>query len=211
MSSLKVISQIYISAGNTIPDAIHKNIQTTKTLYADYEHTLYNLEMCRQVVKDTLGNANLVLFDKIRPYAFKADLARYIILYNKGGYYYDVGFSPNFKFESYDSAFIYPTHHTVKSNCFINGFMSFNKTQHSFLKCAIDTCLNNIHNNYYGNHPLDITGPTMLYQCDHSEVTKGTPVLYNDNLQLKAVHNNQIHFLSKQLSHSASLTQLGAT
>jgi mannosyltransferase OCH1-like enzyme len=209
MSSLKVISQIYISDNNQIPNLISQNIEKTKQVYSDYIHNVYDHEMCRQTVKDTLGTKGLLLFDKIKPFAFKADLARYVILYNKGGYYYDVGFTPLFKFESYDDGFIYPTHHTV-NNCFINGFMSFNIMQHNFLKEAIDKSLQNIENNYYGSNALDITGPTMLYRCNHSGMTKGDPVLYNDKYQLEARYNNQIHFLSKPLSHSGSLTQLGA-
>lgn len=210
MSFLKVISQIYISDNSTIPDLVSKNIEKTKNTYSDYSHTLYNHEMCRQIIKDTLGTENLSLFDKIKAYAFKADLARYVILYNRGGYYYDVGIYPNFKFENYDDGFIYPIHDSIKAECFINGFMSFNKTHHNFLKEAIEKCLSNIQNNYYGSNELDITGPTMLYKCDHSKMTKGDAVLYNNNQQLEAKYNNQIHFLSKCSWHSGSLMHLNA-
>ena len=70
MSSLKEVSQIYISDTNQIPDLISQNIEKTKHIYSDYSYTLYNHEMCRQIVNDTLGTKSLLLFDKIKYHCF---------------------------------------------------------------------------------------------------------------------------------------------
>jgi hypothetical protein len=48
--------------------------------------------------------------------------------------------------------------------------MYFKYPKQQFLKLAIEKSVSNILSHNYGNHPLDITGPTMLYRLDHSEV-----------------------------------------
>lgn len=171
------LHQIWISDGDAAPPQwISKKIQDLQRMYPDCEHHLYNRPELLKFI-ETHFNSNVVqAFKKVKPYAFKADLGRYCLLYVHGGYYFDAAICPRFRYEHNDDAFILQGE-TVVSNGEVchnldNGIMYFKEPFSPFLKSAIDKTVDNILNNKYGRNPLDVTGPSLLYDLDHSTIKK---------------------------------------
>jgi mannosyltransferase OCH1-like enzyme len=161
---IKKIHQIWISDRNTPPgEYVANQMQKLKHMYSDYEYTLYDNEMCRDQVRSMLGAEGVRLYDSLNPYAFRSDFARYCILYQHGGFYFDSVICPEFKLEFDNFPVMYRAtvgmwHHDIIDN----GVLLVGKPNHPFLKDALKLCLKNIHQQLYGEGPLSITGPIML-------------------------------------------------
>jgi hypothetical protein len=162
---MKKIHQIWISDRNAPADGYVANqMQRLKHMYSDYEYTLYDNEMCRDQIRSLLGEEAVRLYDSLNSYAFRADLARYCILYQHGGYYFDSVICPEFKleFDNFPVLYLSPNGECYGYRGIDNGVMYFNKQKHPFLRDALKLCLKNIHQQLYGVNTLDITGPVML-------------------------------------------------
>lgn len=210
---MKKIHQIYISDNNQPPsDYIKDKMRLLKSIYSDYEYRLYNLEECRDVVKSTFGVKCLFLFDSIKPYAFKADLARYTILYNKGGYYYDIAISPEYKFESSEPGVLYktlPDKYVTNGEIFIeNDFMFFQKPKHPFLLDALNKAFANINKKAYGRHPLDVTSPMLLGTLDTRDIFLGGSIRMSDG-NFSRFYKDKLHYYPKPHKYRADLSKLG--
>ena len=210
---MKIIHQIFISENNVSPSStIANRISAVKQLYGkDYRHYLYTNEECREEVKK-LSPSICKFYDKLLPYAFKADLARYVMLYLHGGYYYDVSVVPEYRFESLNDSLLYEGIPSKLESNFLplieNNFMFFRYPEHPFLFKAIEKTLSNIHCKKYGRHPLDITGPIMLGDLDSSSVTLGKVIRQSDKQKASFI-NDRIHYFHKPKEHQARLDSLG--
>ena len=210
---MKKIHQIYISDNNQPPsDYIKDKMKLLKSIYSDYEYRLYNLEECRDVVKSTFGNQALTYFDTIRPYAFKADLARYVILYKEGGYYYDISIAPEYKFEASDPGVLYRSNNdefTDNLDFIENNFMFFKEPKHPFLIDALSKAFNNIKRREYGRHPLDVTSPMLLGTLSTRDIFIGENKKVNEHTYAR-FYKEKIHFYPKPLKYGIGLDKLGA-
>lgn len=173
---IKKVHQIYISENNNLPsEFVQKKMTKLKELYFDWEYNLYNNEQCREVIDSLFGKKIVNLYDSLNPFAFKADFARYCILYKYGGQYFDASICPEFKLECKDAAILYePPFYWGGHRLIDNGVMIFNKPQHPMLLEAIQACVKNIRNKDYGSGSLHITGPAVLGQIDkYNDITYG--------------------------------------
>jgi len=173
---IKKIHQIYISDRNAPPgEHVATQMQRLKSMYSDYEYTLYNNEMCRDLIRSLFGNKVVALYDSLNSYSFRADLARYCILYQHGGFYFDSIICPLFRLEPEDFPVLYhaPDGDCDGHNAIDNGVMYFNRPTHPFLWDAIQQSIINIRRQSYGTGPLDITGPVMLGRLKEYDIRFG--------------------------------------
>lgn len=199
MQNIKKIHQIYITDSQQSPstyvaDKMHK----LKELYSDYEYQLYDNDMCKEVIRSMFGEKIVSIYDSLIPYAFKADLARYCILYKYGGYYFDVSICPEFKIECEEFPILYKA---PLGSCdgfagIDNGVMLFNVVQHQFLFDAIESSIKNIKKKDYDIHPLSLTGPVMLGELDEYDISFGRSK-YITPEQKGAFYKNELHWLYK--------------
>lgn len=118
-------------------------------------------------------------YNKLKPGAFKADLWRACILYEKGGVYVDSFCTPatslNLILSNCWNKHIPDQFISVKDVDHINndgkmisgihnGFIVATK-RHPFLKQYIDDIVSNVEANFYGEHFLDVTGPFCLMRA----------------------------------------------
>lgn len=209
---MKKIHQIYISDNNQPPsDYIKDKMKLLKSIYSDYEYKLYNLEECRDVVKSIFGVKCLTYFDSIKPYAFKADLARYTILYKEGGYYYDISIAPEYKFEASDPGVLYRSNNdefTDNLDFIENNFMFFKEPKHPFLKDALSKAFNNIKRRDYGSHALSVTSPALLGTLDTRDIYIEETKKFNN--EYVRFYKGKIHFYPKPIKYGVGLDKLGA-
>lgn len=146
------------------------------------EHNLIwfdNLEQDKFM--NTMDNRIVQAYKKIQPGAYKADLFRACLLFEKGGIYVDSYATP---FEPL-SVMLMNCWNNTGTDQFIsvkdrgewgvhNGFIVATP-RHPFLRKYVNQMVEHIEQNYYGETDLDITGPRCL-----AKVVGGNKIGMND-------------------------------
>ncbi len=143
-----------------LPVDMKETVDSIKRLNPNYNYHLFDDNECRHFIQTTFDKNVLDAYDALIPGAFKADLWRYCILYRYGGIYLDIKYKPvdNFSFDS----LLFKEHLVMDVDDGIyNAFMMVRPKNPIILK-FIHKSVTNIKNRYYGDHPLDITGPKMI-------------------------------------------------
>lgn len=163
------IHQILINDENKIPkelpDTYHMCYEQLKKIYPDDDIHLYSGDELEEIIKKNFSIDVYTSYKKLKPYAFKSDLARQCLLYLYGGLYIDLNIFlvkkiPNledldfFAFRDYSksSQWTWAVHNSIifsKKNSFIN-------------KLSIDFIVDNCKTSRYWKNCIDITGPTIL-------------------------------------------------
>jgi mannosyltransferase OCH1-like enzyme len=140
-----------------IKSVINDNI----SLNPEYNYYLYDDYDCRKFIHDNFNSNVLYAFDKLIPGAYKSDLWRYCILYVNGGVYMDIKFKIIKPLHTYikDDTIIFVK--DLLNNDIYNAIM-IAPPKNILFKYAIQEIVNNVKNNFYGNSPLDPTGPRLL-------------------------------------------------
>jgi mannosyltransferase OCH1-like enzyme len=126
-------------------------------VYPDCNYQLYTNETVKEFLfefdKDVFN-----CFNFLKPFAFRADLVRYCLLYKYGGWYFDISLSPLFKFQTNRNAVLF---FNSNKKLIENGIIYSNK-RHLIMEKVIEYSVKNIKNRYYGEGAIDITGPQAL-------------------------------------------------
>jgi mannosyltransferase OCH1-like enzyme len=145
----------------TLPPLMEKNVEVIKNNNPQFNYYLYDDNDCREFIKNNFPQHVLNAFDKLVPGAYKADLWRYCVLYKNGGIYLDIKYTPINKFR-----FIALTEkeHWVLDvdNRGIYNALIVAKAGNAILLKAINQIVKHVNNRFYGNGPLEVTGPLML-------------------------------------------------
>jgi len=150
------------------------------------EHTLYYFDddEVDAFMKNFSAEA-YYCYNKLKPSTFKADLFRICFLYKHGGCYADIGQTMNVPFDDickdyqvvlvkdFELEKLWNGIGTGVRTGIYNAFMCTVKNN-LFFKLCIERCCENIKNEYYGNGPFDITGPTFMGKV--FEDYMGTPI-----------------------------------
>lgn len=160
------ISQIYLTDNDSpLPAYLAKCVEASKGLFPQFRHVLYNMEQARAFVMSHFGNEVLGAFDALNPYAYKADLLKYCLLFAEGGWYFDIAVRPVAsvsipeKIETVafkDMPIISQTSWTCQNS------VLYAKPKTAIYSKAIELVLANCKNRYYGTNVLCPTGPVLL-------------------------------------------------
>lgn len=148
-----------------LPPQINKSGEMARALYPDATYKLWTGEAIEALLQDHMQPEVIKAYHALRPLAYKADLARYVILYIYGGLYVDLGVL----LQRYwhipihrkiaacrDLAFVSPSWTAIQ-----NGLIWAKPGRHE-LRYAIDKIVEHCRNKYYGSNPLCPTGPVVL-------------------------------------------------
>lgn len=190
------------------PRIIQKALATYRTLNPHYEHFFFGEDDARKYIAEHEPIHVLEAYELLRPLAYKADLWRYIILYHEGGVYAD---AKSIALAPLDAWL--PTRGGVLVNDIrgagvLNALMAM-PPKDPLVRLAIDEIAKNAKIRFYGDSPLDITGPRLLARCldrlgDSVSYTRlqfdNTGILIRDpsrNLVVASQHNGEYRrFLS---------------
>jgi hypothetical protein len=163
------LHQIFIADGFRVPAAlpqpIAENVDSTRAHYPGADYRLWDGDALRETIAREFEPAVLEAFDRLQPYAYKADLGRYCLLYLYGGLYVDLGvrcMAPirpprgagiaGFR----DFEFVSPSWTAVSTG------VLWAKSRRSELRIAIDYVVDNCRTRFYGANSLYPTGPALL-------------------------------------------------
>jgi len=152
-----------------LPDYAQMCVKSITDFYGTEEYHLYSGEEIEQIIKDNFDIDVYKSYQKLKPYAYKTDLARYCLLYLYGGLYIDL----NTRFINYLDinylnqwnffAFRDSIGNSVR-NWSVSNSIIFSKINCKVLEKAIEIIVNNCRNEYYGIQVTELTGCVVLGQ-----------------------------------------------
>ena len=87
-----VIHKVIIVDEGKLPALPHEMKMAIETFYRmnpGYKVNLFSGNDCVKYIKTHFDDRILKAYEKLKPYSYKCDLMRHLILYNEGGWYTD--------------------------------------------------------------------------------------------------------------------------
>lgn len=157
------IFNILIFDGKYNPtDRLKLHIDSFKLQYPKMKHHLFFKDEVREIIKNNFDSDIVVAFDKLRPYAYKSDLARLCLLYKFGGIYSDIShihLSPIIIEDDTRLVFFRGAGGLNNPPFLISNSVVFARPGQKEILDLINIIAKNTKSNYYGMNRLDITGP----------------------------------------------------
>ena len=189
------ITQIFISDTETPPSGLLQNcVQSVKRCFPGSEHKIYGNQEIEEFIKKHYDRKLLDCYRRLKPYAYKADLARYCILHEIGGWYFDIGMKAtgtqvNLPDEINLIAFREINKYTF-TNYACDNCIIFAKPKTQALDNAIEMIVENTKNQFYGVTPLCPTGPSLWGKAiAKSGVDKS--IVFGDSVELTPGHHKK--------------------
>jgi mannosyltransferase OCH1-like enzyme len=163
------IHQILINDTNKLPNNFPKYynfcFKQIKKLYPNEEYHLYSGEELEQIIQDNFCDDVYISYKKLKPYACKADLARYCLLYLYGGLYIDLTLYFINTIPNLDSLefFAFRDRQRVSMQCWaVQNCIMYSHKNSNITKNAIDLIVKHCKKEYYGIQPTDVSATTVL-------------------------------------------------
>lgn len=166
-------------------DAFDLNIQSFKVCYPKSKHDLFHNQKIRTLLSKNFKRDVLEAYDHLVPYAYKADLARYCILFIQGGVYSDIShlhinpirFDENVEMVFFrDIALIHPA-------LSVSNAVIYSEPEQEDLYNLIYRVVENCNNRFYGHHPLEPTGPYLLGK-HLANLDSHNNIIYGDSMAM---------------------------
>ena len=144
-----------------LPEGMNKAIETWYRLNPGYKVKLYSGESCENYIKQHFNDDVLKAYHSLKPYSYKCDLMRHLIMYNEGGWYTDARmecYKPLDELDALNKEFYVCVDTPQQQLCMTTGFIG-SGPKHPISKKMIDIILWNIGNRHYGMDCLAPTGP----------------------------------------------------
>lgn len=187
------ISQIYITENDTLvlPKRISDITSSIGESFPGSTHIIYNNRKLREFIAENFPNEVVRAYDTLIPYAYKADLGRYCLLYQLGGWYIDIAvkiimqpkISSNIEWICFRDSNRWTNSSWTTSNALI-----YSTPKNNILRIAIEKIIVNCRQKYYGVKNIDPTGPSLLGQAVASSGTNTKNVI-GDILSLTPTHS----------------------
>ena len=158
-----IVHQIIISDSADIDVA--PNSESIGEFFKGHQAILWTEKSIKYFMKKNDDDRVARAFDKIRPFAFKADLARYYLVYHFGGWYTDLNnyflHQPPEVSDIDMVVFRDPSIGEI-GTWGVQNSLFFSRARNPILQESVSICIKHIESNYYGPHPLSITGPVTF-------------------------------------------------
>ena len=167
--------QIFLSTDRVIPSVLPPLIEAasteSRTHLRDFHYRRWDMTSLRDFLSACYANEVVSAFDALMPLAYKADLGRYCLLYQYGGWYSDISLkivSPDLASFSTGSGLSFfrdygeglPSPHGSSFDC-QNSLMYAPAGHHVMARC-IQKIIHNVQNQYYGLSSTAPTGPSLF-------------------------------------------------
>lgn len=161
------VFQIYIQEeeAGSLPDSLQQCVDTVRNAARGCVHVVLGKEELRAILEKEFDRDVLRAFDALVPFAYKADLARYCLLYAFGGWYFDIAARANC---------VLPTMHGIDNLIFrdapnagapswdVSNGLLYSRRGSPEYDQAIKMILDNCRTEYFGINALCPTGPNLL-------------------------------------------------
>ena len=159
-----VIHKVFIVDGGKVPplpDGMKKALETWYRMNPGYKVKIYSGDDCVAYIKEHFDDEILMAYHALKPYSYKCDLMRHLIMYNEGGWYTDarmICYKPLDELDVLGKEFYVCIDTPQRQLCMTTGFIG-SIPKHPISKKMIDIILWNVANKHYGIDCLAPTGP----------------------------------------------------
>lgn len=186
------LSQIYISEGSEdLSPELQRRSESMKAIVPNAEWKLYRNEECREIIADNFPAEVANAYDRLKPFSYKADLARFCILHITGGWYADIGMQGNGIAVNTNESISLVTFRDINRYTRVHyacdGCLIYAKPRHRAIATAIELILKNVRNRHYGLTPLCPTGPSLWGRALAASSIDNTIIL-GDSIELTPQH-----------------------
>lgn len=160
---IKTIHQIAIS--DFLPKGyVAPNYESITKNFKGYQYILWDYKKIKSFILKNGDNDVLDAIDSIKANAFKADIARYYIVYKLGGWYTDLNnfFEHCPPTDDVEMIFFRDSQNLTEVSWGVQNSLFYSNAVSKPLEKAISHCVTNVKNNYYGGHPLCVTSPILF-------------------------------------------------
>ena len=160
----KVIHKVLIvDEGNIpeLPEGMNKALETWYRLNPGYKVKMYSGDSCVNYIKQHFDDDVLKAYQALKPYSYKCDLMRHLIMYNEGGWYSDIRqicLEPIDTLSSLNNEYYTSVDCPPNQMCMYTAFIG-SIPKHDISKKMIDLVLWNVKQRHYGLDCLYPTGP----------------------------------------------------
>lgn len=193
MNIPKVIHKVIIIDGFELPDDVPFKSALNTFNMKGYQVKMYSGNDCIEYIKKYYDQRTLDAFNKVRPYSYKCDLFRYLVLYQEGGWYSDMR---QVCLESLDSLndtgheFYCAVDAPPNERCMYTAFIG-SIPKHPILKKTFELIIWNIEHEHYGSDCLYPTGPGAFMSGSIDYIRQnpgkcniGRHIIGNNNLEV---------------------------
>jgi hypothetical protein len=191
------VSQIFLSTESKerrqkLSAPIEAAINSVRAAFSNANYQFYDNERIIAFLESCYEKEVISAFFSLQSLAYRCDLARYCLLHEYGGWYFDCGLMCHTGVEPADRieliAFRSVQRFAMNSWACDNGII-FAKPRHPALSRAIDNVLANVKSKYYGITPLCPTGPS-LWGKSIAESSQGAigGLVFGDCMELTPLH-----------------------
>lgn len=210
----KVIYQTYTSLDDVHPDILKCSRNKIQKLNPDYQYEFYSNNDIKKYIRDNWGEDMLSVYNSIDPSygPARADLFRYMILYDRGGIYLDIKSSCKKKFDdvigendelilcNWGDITPWADHLSYEDGEFINWFIAC-KPKHPLMKQVIDNIVEKIKKTKKNRTVLRgktdvlfLTGPVLFTKTLLPELVNYDNVkIYSDYRYIGLVYSCENH------------------
>lgn len=160
----KVIHKIIITDDGNIPvfpEEFQKAIDSFRTMNPGYQIRMYSGKDCVAYIQKHFDQKTLNMYHALKPYAFKCDLMRQLILYHEGGWYSDIRqvcLIPLDRLNEIGKEYYTSVDCPPNQTCMYNAFIG-SVAKHPISKKMIDLISWNVEHEHYGLDCLYVSGP----------------------------------------------------
>lgn len=191
----KNIFQLWINndnyGGNYVSEKMYNCIHTWVNKNPEMNYIfLDNSSLITLFKKDYEFPLLLQAYEKIKAFAFKADLARYYLMYKFSGLYVDIDSYCVNNVKKLTSGFDLVMSYDCDKSCISQAFIYSGKPSLEIFKNLINSCITNILNEDVSNGDLGITGPKLFGKIAEKTLgyrNKGNIFNFN-NLKIKMIN-----------------------
>ena len=163
-----ILHKVIIVDGGVIPELsvpAKQALHSFTELNPEYEMRIYSGGDCEGYITRHYGERELRAYRGLNPYAYKADLFRYLVLYNEGGVYSDfrqICLKPFREYIPSDAKWFSTTDGGSKHHGGLACHLLAAAPKQPVFRTAIDMIIDNVINRSYTCCMLGVSGPCLL-------------------------------------------------
>jgi mannosyltransferase OCH1-like enzyme len=126
-------------------------------------YRLWKLDDTRDFIKEFYPREIVLTFDRLKPYSYKSDLARFCIINHFGGIYLDLSVNDLKYFDAKDfDMILFRDLNSTRTSWKVATSFFYSKSRSPILEDSIRQCVENYKSKYYGWDSHFPTGPSVL-------------------------------------------------
>ena len=174
-----ILHKVIIVDGGVIPELsvpAKQALHSFAELNPEYEMRIYTGRDCEEYITQSFGEQELSAYQELNPYSYKADLFKFLVLYNEGGVYSDfrqICLKPFREYIPSDAKWFSTIDTGIKHNTGMACHLLAAAPKQPVFRTAIDMIIANVINRSYTCCMLGVSGPCLLGRAFRRTPPKG--------------------------------------